>query len=179
MTLSTEALQAAARGAYERARVRRAMAVAAPVALVPAVSFLLGTSRASAATLGVALVAVVAWVVWRGGAVALSGATGLKVGLIPLAFAHAAKAFGHVCTPAGCTTLCVPACAAGGVLAGGALEWFARRTQRPHLTRALGAGVAALTGALGCSCVGYAGLLALLVGLAASMGVGRLVPARA
>ncbi|GMU60039.1 MAG: hypothetical protein AMXMBFR34_18020 [Myxococcaceae bacterium] len=176
MALTEAQLKEAARDAYERSRVARALAVAAPVAVLPLVSFLLGTSRASASLLGVALVTVVALGVWRGGAVALSSAAGLKAGLVPLLFAHGAKAFGHVCTPAGCTSLCVPACAAGGVLAGALVEWWARRSPRPHLTRALGAGVAVLTGGLGCACVGYAGLLALLVGLALSMGAGRLVP---
>lgn len=179
MALSDSELQAAARRAYERSRLGRAVAVAAPVAVLPLMSFLLGTSGASAAALGVALVGGVAVLVWRGGLLAFGGAAGLKAGLIPLAFAHAAKSFGHVCTPAGCTTLCVPACATGGVIAGVLVEWWARRSPRPNLTRALGAGVAFLTGALGCSCVGYAGMAALLAALAASMVAGRLVPARA
>jgi hypothetical protein len=179
MALTEAQLKQAALRAYERSRVGRALAVTAPVAVVPAVSFLLGTSWASAALLGAALVTALALGVWRGGAVASSSATGFKAGLIPLAFAHGAKAFGHVCTPAGCTTLCVPACAAGGLVAGGLVEWWARRSPRPHLTRALGAGVAVLTGGLGCACVGYAGLLALLAGLMLSMGLSRLVPAHA
>lgn len=175
MPLTEAQLQAAARGAYERSRLSKAVAVAAPVAVLPALSFWLGTSLASATLLGGALVAAVLLVVWRGGAVALSGAVGLKAGVVPLAFAHAAKLFGHVCTPAGCTTLCVPACATGGVIAGALVEWWARRSPRAHLTRGLGAGVALMTGALGCSCVGYAGVAALLVGLAASMVAGRFV----
>lgn len=179
MALSDGELKAAAQRAYERSRLGRAVAVAAPVALLPAMSLLLGTSAASAAALGAALVAAVLLLVWRGGVLALGGAAGLKAGVIPLAFAHAAKAFGHVCTPAGCTTLCVPACATGGVIAGILVEVWARRSPRPNVTRALGAGVAFLTGALGCSCVGYAGLAALVVALAASMLAGRLVPARA
>ncbi|MEW5742710.1 MAG: hypothetical protein AB1938_27580 [Myxococcota bacterium] len=176
MALTEAQLKDAARRAYERSRLGRALAVAAPVVMLPAVSFLLGTSAASATLLGAGLVTAVALGVWRGGAVALSNAAGLKAGLIPLVFAHGAKAFGHVCTPAGCTTLCVPACAAGGVLAGALVEWWARRGPRPNVTRALGAGVAVLTGGLGCACVGYAGLLALLVGLALAMGVTRVLP---
>jgi hypothetical protein len=178
VALTDTQLQAAARGAYERSRLARALAVAAPVAVLPAMSLWLGTSLASASVLGVALVATVVAVVWRGGFVALAGASGLKAGVVPLAFAHAAKLFGHVCTPAGCTTLCVPACATGGVIAGALVEWWARQSPRPNVTRGLGAAVALVTGALGCSCVGYAGVLALLVGLGVSMVGGRMVPAR-
>jgi hypothetical protein len=179
VALTDGELKAAARRAYEYARLGRAVAVSAPVAVLPLTSFFLGTSGAVAAALGVALVGGVLVLVWRGGGLAFGGATGLKAGLLPLALAHAAKSFGHVCTPAGCTTLCVPACAAGGVLAGALVEWWARRSSRPTLTRLVGACVAFLTGALGCSCVGYAGMAALFAALAASMMAGRLVPARA
>lgn len=178
MALSDTELLAAARRTYERSRVAFALKVAAPVALIPAVSCVLGTSLASAAVLGVALVLAVALSTWRGGGFALGGISGLKAGVIPLAFAHGAKLFGHVCTPAGCTTLCVPACATGGLVAGALVEWWARRSERPNLTRGLGIGVSLLTGALGCSCVGYAGVIALLCGLALSMGAGFVVRPR-
>jgi hypothetical protein len=154
------------------------VAVALPVTVLPAVSAVLGTSRTSATALGASLVLAVAVLVWRGGLLALGGATGLKAGLVPLAFAHAARSFGHVCTPAGCTSLCVPACASGGLIAGALVEWWARRSPQPNLTRGLGAAVALLTGALGCSCVGYAGIFALLGGLTLSMATSRLVPAQ-
>lgn len=168
-----------AKAAYERSRVGFALRVALPVALLPLVSWWLGTPMRSAGPLGAGLVAAMALTMWRGGVFSLSSMTGLKSGLVPLAFAHAAKLFGHVCTPSGCTTLCVPACATGGVLAGALLEYWARRSPRPNLTRGLGVGVALLTGALGCSCVGASGMLALLLGVVSSAGAARLVPARA
>lgn len=178
MPLSERELLAAARGRYERSRVAFAAKVAAPVAVIPAVSVALGTSIASAAVIGAGLVAAVALVTWRGGGFALGGFSGLKAGVIPLVFAHSAKLFGHVCTPAGCTTLCVPACASGGLIAGALVEWWARKSPRPNLTRGLGAGVSLLTGALGCSCVGYAGIVALLCGLGLSMAAGLVVRPR-
>jgi hypothetical protein len=168
-----------ARAGYERSRASFALRVAAPVAVLPAASFLLGTSAFSAALLGLGLVTAIAGAMWRGGAFSFGGMTGLKAGLVPLALAHGAKLFGHVCTPSGCTTLCVPACASGGVIAGLLLEWWARRSPNPNLTRGLGAGVALLTGALGCSCVGASGILALVAGVFASSLAARLVPARA
>jgi hypothetical protein len=171
-------LLARARGAYERSRVRFALAVAAPVALIPLVSFALGTSARSASLLGAGLVGAVAVAMWRGGALALGGISGLKAGAFPLVLAHAAKLFGHVCTPAGCSTLCVPACAAGGLIAGALVEVWARRSPRPNLTRGLGLGVCLLTGALGCSCVGSSGLIALVIASTASTLASRVMAAR-
>jgi hypothetical protein len=169
-------LLARARAGYEQARVRFALQVAAPVAVLPLLSFSLGTAGRSAAVLGVGLVVTLALATWRGGGFSLGAFSGLKAGLFPLAFAHAAKLFGHVCTPAGCTTLCVPACATGGIIAGLLVERWARTSSRPALTRGLGIGVALLTGALGCSCVGWSGVLALLASLAATSLATRLVP---
>ncbi len=167
---------AKAERAYERARVGRALLVAGPSALLPAASLWLGTSVASALTLGVALGAALFFMVWRGQGLSFAALTGGKAGLVPLVLAHASKSFGHVCTPTGCTTLCVPACALGGVVAGALVERWARASTRPWLTRGAGAGVAVLVGALGCSCVGLGGVAALLVGVLGSLAAGRLVP---
>jgi hypothetical protein len=176
MASDEQALLGRAVGAYEASRGRFAALVALPVALVPLTSFLLGTPGPAAVVWGTALVASLALLQWRGGALAGGGAAGLEVGLVPLLFAHAAKSFGHVCTPTGCTTLCVPACATGGVVAGVALEWLARRSPRPGLTRGLGLGVAFLTGALGCSCVGASGVLALALALPGALAAAQLLP---
>lgn len=166
--------------AYEAARLRLGVGAAAAVALVPLGSFALGSRAANAALLGTALAALVGALVSRGGQAALSGMTGLKAGLVPLACAHAANLYGHVCLPGqGCTSLCVPACAAGGVLAGLLVERLARGAPRPNVVRAGGAAVAFLTGALGCSCVGSSGLLGLVVGMAFSLAAGRLAQRRA
>jgi hypothetical protein len=178
MATDEQALLSRAMVAYEASRLRFAATVALPVALLPLTSFFLGTPATSAALLGAALVVAVALVEWRGGAAARGGINGLKAGLAPLLLAHAAKSFGHVCTPSGCTTLCVPACVAGGAVAGLAVEWLARRSPRPGLTRGLGLGVAFLTGALGCSCVGASGVAALALALPGAWGVARLWPAR-
>lgn len=176
MALSEARLLAAARRGYERSRLKLALAVALPALLIPVVSWLLGTSLRNASLFGAALVLGLAALEWRGGLYALGGLSGFKAGLVPLAFAHTAKLWGHVCTPAGCTTLCVPACATGGVLAGVLVEWWARRSPRPWLTRGLGAAVSLITGAMGCSCVGAAGIAALVVGVGVSMAAGAAIP---
>lgn len=179
MVSDDDRLLSVARAAYERSRVLFALRVAAPVALLPLMSFRMGTSMRSASVFGAALVLSVALFMWRGGSFAWAGFSGLKAGAIPFVLAHASKLVGHVCTPSGCTTLCVPACATGGVIAGLLIERFARRGPSPTVTRMLGVTVAIFTGALGCACVGSSGLVAMMVGLGASLAGGRLVPARA
>jgi hypothetical protein len=178
MALDDQALLGRARGAYEASRLRFALQVGLPVALVPAVSCLLGTPARSALVLGGALVAGMVLLEWRGGPLARGAMAGLEAGLLPLLFAHGAHLFGHVCTPSGCSTLCVPACTVGGLLAGLTVEWLARRSPRPFLTRGLGLGGAFLTGALGCSCVGASGVLALALALPAGWVAARLWPGR-
>jgi NhaP-type Na+/H+ or K+/H+ antiporter len=61
------------------------------------------------------------------------------------------------------------------VVAGLALEWLARRSARPNVVRGVGLVSALLTGALGCSCVGASGILALVVALGLSSGAARLL----
>jgi hypothetical protein len=165
--------------AYAAARMRLGVGAGAAVALVPLGSLALGGRALNALMLGAALTTLLGALVWRGQQAARGGMTGLKAGLVPLAFAHAANLYGHVCIPGqGCTSLCVPACATGGVVAGLLVERFARTAGRPNVVRACGSAVAFLTGALGCACVGSAGLLGLMVGMGCTLAAGRLFAPR-
>ena len=168
-----------AMGAYESSRLRLALGFAACLAVVPALSAALGTEWVSVVVLGTFVCATSGALVCRGGAHAFSAMTGLKAGLIPLALAHVANRIGHVCTPSGCTNLCVPACAAGGVLAGALVAFVAKDASRPGLVRLAGGAVACAVGALGCSCVGYSGIAGLVLGMLASSAVGAVALRRA
>ncbi len=167
--------------AYEASRRRLGGAAAVLVALVPLASYGVGGRAMTAAALGVSLVVLMGAAVWRGGPFALAATSGLKAGLVPLIVSHAANLYGHVCIPGqGCTSLCVPACTAGGVVAGAFVEYVARNSKNPMLVRVGGAGLAFCTGSLGCSCVGYAGMLGLTLGLGCTVLLGRvLAPPRA
>jgi hypothetical protein len=167
MVLTDEDVFSKARRAYEAARVRFGVVASLVVALVPLASLGLGGHAASAALLGSLLVVGVGTMVWRGGLLSLSAMSGLKAGLVPLVLAHAANLYGHVCIPGqGCSTLCVPACSVGGLLAGFLVERVARRSPRPNVIRIGGAAVAFATGALGCFCVGSGGVIGLSLGMA-------------
>ena len=97
---------------------------------------------------------------------------GLKAGVVPLALALTARRIGHVCTPEGCLSLCVPMCAVGGLIAGLVLSAAARRSPIPGLTLAGGAIISLAVGTMGCSCVGLGGISGLTLGLAISIGYG-------
>jgi hypothetical protein len=173
--MATDTLNLRAREAYERSRLRFSLSLVPAALVLPVTSALLGTPLPSAVVLGAGLVLLLLAATWRGGALARGALNGVEVGLVPLALAHSAKLYGHVCTPAGCSTLCVPACASGGVVAGLALEWLARRSAQPNVVRGVGLVSALLTGALGCSCVGASGILALVVALGLSSTTGRVL----
>ncbi len=69
---------------------------------------------------------------------------------------------------AGCLTLCVPMCLAGGVIAGVVLDVVTLRGSNRVGFLIAGSGVGLLTGAMGCVCAGPLGLLGLLAGFGLS-----------
>ena len=172
------ALAARARRAYELGRARRAAWTAAPTIAVAIVAGLMSPRPGGVALAGVALYATAALLHWRGRHLARGVLPGVAAGLVPFAAAHAARLYGHVCTPEGCVSTCLPACLAGGLVAGAALTRMAWRSGRLRASWAPACTVAALTGALGCACVGFGGLMALAVGLLAGAVPLALRPAR-
>lgn len=165
---STE-LQRRARRAYERGRLRRALLGASPLLGVLGIAAALSHRPTSALGFGVAATAAAVLMLWYGRAPQKAVLPGIAAGLVPLALALGAN-YVHVCS-GGCSTLCLPACALGGVAAGVAVASVGSR-RRAGLGFWLSASALTLCiGAMGCSCIGYAGV----IGLAAGYGVG-LVP---
>ena len=66
-------------------------------------------------------------------------------------------------------SLCVPACSLGGAVAGGLIAWASRSAPARALFIVSASGLALLVGSLGCSCVGYGGVLGLGLGLMATV----------
>jgi uncharacterized membrane protein YbhN (UPF0104 family) len=64
-----------------------------------------------------------------------------------------------------CISACLPARLAGGLIAGAIIAVVVRRRNRPAVSWASASTIAALTGALGCACVGLGSLLAVAAGL--------------
>jgi hypothetical protein len=165
--------------AYEFGRARHAATFALPLAALSVVAACLGTKPATACVVGLALLATAWFLLWRGQTLGRSVFPGILAGLVPLALAVGARAYGHVCTGSQCVSLCIPACTVGGVLAG----FLIARAGRHAASRGrfvLGASaLAVLVGSLGCSCVGYGGVAGLGVGLLLTLLPAALTPRRA
>lgn len=173
-----EQVFASASLAYERGRKRWALLTAAPLLLLPLASYFLGDRLGSSVALGALLVTGGAVLLWRGGELSQGLSAGLRAGLLPLGLAHAANLYGHICTPAGCTSLCVPACALGGVAAGVLVARAAARSNHSMTVLVSGAAVAVAIGALGCACIGFSGMAGMVAGTVAASVTARALVAR-
>lgn len=156
---------------YERSRLKNAALAAIPSLLLPALACVVGGRLAFSAILGGAIWSAVVLLAWKGQAWGMSVPSGLMAGAVPLSLALLAQKIGHVCTPQGCTSLCVPMCAAGGAIAGVVIAAAARRSPMPLVTLGCGAALSLAVGSMGCSCVGASGMLGMVVGLVASTGL--------
>ncbi len=161
--------------AYERGRARWALWMAGPVLVLPLASWSLGGHPVLMCALGAALFATAALLLWRGQAWARGVGLGLAAGLIPFGLVHLARCSSYVCTEPMCYAICLAASALGGVAAGVVVTSAVRRASGSRLVLATATGVAFLTGALGCGCVGAWGVVALAAGLGASIGAGLLL----
>lgn len=171
MELSEQQTLSRAMAGYERSRIKRALLAALPTLVLPLIAFGVGGRLVTSVSLGAAVCVAVVILVWRGQAWGMAVPAGLIAGVVPLGLALAAQRIGHVCTPQGCTSLCVPMCSAGGVIAGLVISAAARRSPAPRVTLVSGALLSVAIGALGCSCVGMGGMVGLSLGLIAGAGV--------
>jgi hypothetical protein len=160
--------------AYERSRARWALGMAGPVLVLPLASWFLGGHLVLMCALGAALFASAALLLWRGQAWARGAGLGLAAGLIPFGLVHLARCSRYVCTESLCYSICLAACAIGGLAAGVVVTSGVRRAPGSISALATATGVAFLTGALGGGCVGAWGVVALAAGLGASIAVAQL-----
>ncbi|MEO6603381.1 MAG: hypothetical protein ABIQ16_26085 [Polyangiaceae bacterium] len=116
--------------------------------------------------LGAGVFVLGATLLWYGREPARAVLPGFAAGFLPLCLALCTRHLGHLCSDAECVEMCLPVCVAGGVLAAGVVSWYG--TLRARRTRfwASASGVALLTGAVGASCAGYRGVLAVALGYA-------------
>lgn len=165
MTIEDTTLRRQALRAYDLGRLRHAVRNAV-VLVTPLLALSLYGCGAPAATivLGSSLAALVALFTWRGGAWRRALGPGLLAGLVPFAIPVVAEITGSGCSGGNCRPLEI-ACVLGGLSGGAFLGWTAPRYPRSwHAPLAGAAGVAWLTGALGCIVLGTLGLTG--VGLA-------------
>lgn len=162
------------RRAYEVARLRRALFGFAPILIVVVGATLIGGRYAMAMPVGLLLFAGGVLALWYGrepGRGVLPGALG---GSVAVAIALCANHMGHFCTGERCMSWCLPACVAGGMLAGGIVSFVGFRQKRGAGYWLSASAITLLTGALGCSCVGYAGVGGLVIGFMGALLVSAL-----
>jgi hypothetical protein len=161
-------LEHRARRGYERSRVLRALLGALPVALLAGLLFCLGVHPHPHVMLamGAGVFALGAALLWYGRDPARAVLPGLAAGFLPLCLALCTRHLGHMCTDAECIAMCLPVCLAGGVLAAAVVSWYGGQRERSAWFWAWASGLALLTGAVGATCAGYQGVVAVAVGYA-------------
>lgn len=161
-------LEAVARGRYERSRVRLALAGGLPVLLVVAAAMVFARHVTSVALFGGALFVTGVVLLWRGQNSGRAFWPGVLAGVLPLVLSLIANQT-HGCASGHCSTWCVPACAAGGVVAGLYVSFLARRWKVGPSFWVGASLMAVLTGSMGCSCIGASGVFALIAGHAVGL----------
>lgn len=167
-----ELLERRARRGYERSRLRRALVGVLPVAVLAVVVWCLGLHPHPHVMLAVAacVFALGAALLWYGRDPARAVLPGLAAGFLPLCLALCTRHLGHLCTDAECIAMCLPVCVAGGVLAAAVVSWYGALRQRSAWFWISASGLALLTGAVGATCAGYEGALAVAAGYALGFG---------
>lgn len=156
--------QRRARLRYELSRLRRASIGFAPVWLLVGFAAAVGARPGSVWVLGTMLFTSGVLLLWYGRALHKAVLPGVAAGMIPLLLALGANSWGHICTGSGCTSVCVPACVCGGLLAGLLVAAVGRRGKHGAGFWCAASAVALFTGAMGCACIGYSGVVGLVLG---------------
>lgn len=169
MSTDLKQLERQARWAYEGARLTRAFVGFTPVLVVVAIAACVGARQLMIVALGGVLFALGTVLLWFGRDPAKAVLPGVVAGILPLSLSLCANHLGHACMGAQCMTLCLPACSIGGLGAGIFVAWYGLRRQRTAWFWVLATALTVLTGALGCSCVGLAGVAGLATGYAAGV----------
>ena len=159
-------LQRRARMAYEFSCLRRAAVGMVPAIVIVALATCFTHRPMSAVVFGSVAVALGVFMLWFGREPQKAVLPGIAAGIVPLVLAFCAN-YVHSCGMHGCSSWCVPACALGGVVAGLTVASFGNQRQAGPVFWLSASGLALLVGAMGCSCVGYSGVLGLGLGFAA------------
>ena len=162
-----------ARMAYELGRTRRALLGVAPVLLIVAVAASIAHRPVSTLWFGLTAVAAAAVMLWYGRDPQRAVLPGVAAGLVPLALALGASHI-HGCGADSCASWCMPACTFGGVVAGLAVASVGNQRRAGVWFWVPASGLALLTGAMGCACIGYSGVIGLGVGYLAGVVPGLL-----
>jgi len=171
-SIDLDQVERRARARYERRRLWRALWGFAPIAAIVVPAALVARHPSWTLAIGLGVFALGVVLLWYGRDVRRGVLPGVAAGLVPLVFALCAPHVGHICTGDRCMMFCVPACTVGGALAGLAIGIVVHRQGLGGAALVAASLVALATGAMGCACVGFAGV----AGLALGFGLGLVRP---
>ncbi len=150
---------------YELSRLERALWGLFPALALAGVALVLGGTPRTVVTFGAVLGTLAVAALFRGQHAGRAVFPGLAAGLVPLACSLGARSFGHVCAGGHCYSMCLPACFAGGIVAGLVLAAQARRSSARLETFVASSSLALAAGSMGCGCVGLGGVVGAFLGL--------------
>jgi hypothetical protein len=152
-------LEARARRAYEWGLLKKGLTRALWALPAMALSFSFWGPRMCVRA-GPAILLMAAGLVWRGGPIARGVVPGLWAGTLSVVALFFIRCGAQTSTP----WLCFCMAAGGGLISGLVVSGFGSRLGTPRPQLASAAGMAALTGLLGCTAFGVGGALGLCVG---------------
>ena len=164
---------------YETARLKLAVLGLIPALLASALAAWLGGDPAFAALLGAVIFVWGALLLWYGRDPGRAVLPGLAAGLVPLTFALCSQLMPHGCAADHCFSTCVPACAAGGLISGLVVAAVGLRGRHGAVFWLSASGLSLLTGAMGCACVGYPGVIGMVLGYGAGLALSAISKLRA
>lgn len=157
-------LLARARRAYEWGRLRRALLGALPLALLIGPALALTPRVVPTLILATTLLLGAIGLLWLGHGYPRAALLGVAAGALPLGLVLCSSRLGHACAGSMCMEFCFATSALGGAAAGALIgSWaFEKRVSALLLLTASAFGL--LTGAMGSTCVGLLGVVALAIG---------------
>jgi hypothetical protein len=160
---------------YEIQRIGFAILGVIPIGIAVAVACWQSHRMSTSAMFGAAAIVSGAIMLWIGRDAQRAVLPALMAGAIPLTLALWANQSHGCCTNggtcmAGMSSMCLPACSAGGLAAGLVMAFVGHRWNVGRQFWMSSTAVTMLVGAMGCACVGYTGV----VGLAVGYGIGML-----
>lgn len=164
MASSELALERRLRRAYEWSRLRRALVGFVPIVILVLAALIFGGRVSTVLVVGPLLFAFGVLSLWRGRELGRGVLPGALAGGGALLLVLCANRMGHFCTGESCMSWCIPACIAGGLLSGAYVGALGMRQRRGSGYWISASAITLLVGALGCSCVGYSGMIGLALG---------------
>jgi hypothetical protein len=158
-------LKLRARRAYELGRLRWSLRFAPGVIAAAAAAVAAGRPAPVSCAFAAVLLPLVVALAYAGGSVGRAVIPGLESGAAALAMPLLVGTLGRACFGPACMFLCLPACVVGGALAGAFIARRAAREEREPGFVLAALAVAGLTGAMGCTMAGLAGVGGMLAGV--------------